>query len=184
MHVGLAQIVASERMLKMTDKQEFHLIEDVSKLELPEYIDQPEYVKNKTVGYGLLVIGWALWMWLFLPLLTLLFWWFEGSTIYEQLIIADRKQPMGLTLLNMMLIIGLLILSLWLWASYNWIRFHGQDRRQKSRPLSFEQLAVSFDVTVKDIQVLRQANNITLYYDDDGLLEKYDIKANLLKKQG
>lgn len=167
----------------MIDKQELHLIKDVSKLELPEYIDQPEYVKNKTVGYGLLIVGWTLWMWLFLPLLTFLFWWFEGNTIYQQLVVVDQKTPTGLTLLNMMSIIGVLMLSLWIWASYNWIRFNGRERRQSSQPLSAQQLAEGFDVSINDIEVLRQANNITLYYDDEGLLNNYDIKADCLKKQ-
>lgn len=166
----------------MIDKQEFHLIKDISKLELPEYIDKPEYVKNKTVGYGLLVIGWTIWMLLFLPLLTFLFWWFEGHTIYQQLVVVNQESPEGLTLLTMMLIIGLLMLSLWFWASYNWIRFNGRDRRQGAQPLNAEQLAAGFDVSVNDIIVFRETKNITLYYDDEGLLKNYDIKADPLKK--
>ena len=37
---------------------------DVEVLDIPEYIDQPEYVKNKTANYTLQTIGWFCLMWL------------------------------------------------------------------------------------------------------------------------
>lgn len=183
MHVGLAPIVVLERRLKMINNQKNHLITDISKLELPKYIDKPEYVKNKSVGYGLLFAGWILWIWLFLPVLTLLFWWFEGNIIYEQLILVEQQSSTGLSLLNMALIISLLVLSLWLWASYNWARFSGLDRRKSLASLSNEQLAMSFKLSISDIEALHQSNNITLHYQDDGLLKQYDINDNRVKKQ-
>lgn len=54
----------------MTKVYKFYLIEDESKLELPEYIDQPEYVRNKSAGYSLQIVGWFMFMWLFMPVLT------------------------------------------------------------------------------------------------------------------
>ncbi|MEG2268108.1 MAG: poly-beta-1,6-N-acetyl-D-glucosamine biosynthesis protein PgaD, partial [Acinetobacter sp.] len=65
----------------MQKNDAFKIITDEAKLDIPAYIDQPEYVQNKTAGYSLLALGWIIWMWLFLPLLTLLFWWFEGNLV-------------------------------------------------------------------------------------------------------
>ena len=175
MHVGLAQIVGLERLLKMTNNQRFEVIKDVSKLEIPEYIDKPEYVRNKSVGYGLLFAGWALWIWLFLPVLTIVFWWFEGSVIYQQLVLVEQQASTGLSLLNMAFIISALILTLWIWASYNWVRFSGPDRRKGLASLADEQLAMSFKLSVSDIEALHQSHNITLYYHENGLLEHYDL---------
>ncbi|WP_257219683.1 MULTISPECIES: hypothetical protein [unclassified Acinetobacter] len=36
----------------------FKMIEDEAQLELPEYIDEPRYVRNKAAGYGLFFLGW------------------------------------------------------------------------------------------------------------------------------
>ncbi|SST29329.1 Biofilm PGA synthesis protein pgaD [Acinetobacter baumannii] len=44
---------------------------DVEVLDIPEYIDQPEYVKNKTANYTLQTIGWFCLMWLLFPLVSL-----------------------------------------------------------------------------------------------------------------
>ena len=41
----------------MTNMNSSVIIEDESKLELPEYIDRPEYVRNKSVGYSLQIAG-------------------------------------------------------------------------------------------------------------------------------
>ena len=52
MRDGLVQTVDLEESQKMTSIKERFLIKDESKLELPEYIDRPEYVRNKSVGYS------------------------------------------------------------------------------------------------------------------------------------
>ena len=57
-----------------TNIDKFHIVKDESKLELPAYIDQPEYGRNKSVGYSLQIVGWFAFMWLFMPLLTVFFW--------------------------------------------------------------------------------------------------------------
>lgn len=161
----------------MTEHTKFEIRKDIDTSELPEYIDKPEYVKNKTVGYGLMAVGWTLWMWLFLPILTLLFWWFEGSTIYEQVLI-HQEPASGLSLLKIIFVIGILIGCLLVWASYNWVRFNGRERRKTPEPVSTEQLASSFKVEAADIETLRAANNITLHYDENGVLYHYDINVS------
>ena len=50
----------------------YEMIQDESQLEIPQYIDEPKYVRNKSAGYGLFFLGWLVWIWLFLPLITLL----------------------------------------------------------------------------------------------------------------
>jgi biofilm PGA synthesis protein PgaD len=78
--------------ITMQKNEAFKIITDDTKLDIPTYIDKPEYVRNKTAGYSLLALGWMMWMWLFLPLLTLLFWWFEGNLAYEQLVVAEMPK--------------------------------------------------------------------------------------------
>lgn len=110
----------------MTNMNSSVIIEDESKLELPEYIDRPEYVRNKSVGYSLQIAGWFLFMWLFMPLLTIFFWLFEGKTIYQQMIVqAEPTSPLSLVHLATMILIFIAVLLLW--ATYNWVRFAGRS---------------------------------------------------------
>ena len=157
-------------------QDDFKIIKDVSQLELPEYIDKPEYVRRKSAGYGLMALGWTLWMLLFMPLLTLLFWWFEGAVFYTQ--VVEQTRPLtSISVLKLMVCIGIFISILFVWASYNWVRFHGDDRRKAPKCVTAEDLAQSFQLQSADIEKLRQAKNITLHYSDDGQLQDYQLNA-------
>lgn len=71
-----------------------------SKLDIPEYIDVPEYVSGRTSGYSLMALGWMAWIWLFMPLASLGLWWFESSLIVDHVLI-DHKPYQGMTLLEL-----------------------------------------------------------------------------------
>ena len=158
----------------MQKTEVFKIITDEAQLDIPAYIDKPEYVRNKTAGYSLLALGWVMWMWLFLPLLTLLFWWFEGNLVYEQLIVAEMpKKP--LNLFHLMGLITIFILCLFLWASYNWYRFRNNEKRLFPTHVESSNLAQSFSVSISDIEHLQQAENITLHYSEEGELKAYDL---------
>lgn len=158
----------------MQKNEAFKIITDDTKLDIPTYIDRPEYVRNKTAGYSLLALGWMMWMWLFLPLLTLLFWWFEGNLAYEQLVVAAApKKP--LNLIHLAGLISILILCLFLWASYNWYRFHNNEKRLFPSNVLAADLANSFKVSELDIKRLQQAEHITLHYSEEGDLRAYDL---------
>lgn len=170
-----------EESQKMTKVYKFDLIEDESKLELPEYIDQPEYVRNKNMGYSLQIVGWFVFMWLFMPALTMLFWWFEGQTIYQQLV-TEAQPDSQLSLMNIIVMILSFISVLFLWATYNWVRFSGKERRKTPLAIAVPQLASSFKVNTADIINMQQARNLTLYYNNKGLLEFFETNHQLKKR--
>ncbi|WP_252718151.1 PgaD family protein [Acinetobacter ursingii] len=70
------------------DQIHSHSHVDQNPLDIPQYIDRPEYVKNKWAGFSLQILGWSLWMWLIMPLFTVFLWWFEGQNIYKQLFLS------------------------------------------------------------------------------------------------
>ncbi|OAL81334.1 poly-beta-1,6-N-acetyl-D-glucosamine biosynthesis protein PgaD [Acinetobacter sp. SFB] len=165
----------------MTDLNKYYLIEDESKLEIPEYIDRPEYVRNKSMGYSLQIAGWFIFMWLFMPLITVFFWWVEGKTIYQQMVIQAAPDSQ-LSLMNIIVMIAIFIGGLLLWATYNWVRFHGEDRRKAPLAIDEKQLASSFKVNSLDILNMQQAKNLTLYYDIEGKLEFFEVNHQLKKR--
>ncbi|SPL72024.1 poly-beta-1,6-N-acetyl-D-glucosamine biosynthesis protein PgaD [Acinetobacter stercoris] len=160
----------------MNNISKYKIIEDISKLEIPEYIDKPEYVKHKSVGYSLMFAGWLIWFWLLIPLFTLFLWWFEGKTIYQQIVVQAGPYS-ELSLINMVVMIIIFISCLFIWATYNWVRFYGNDRRTAPPEVTDQQMANSFDLRVNDLQNLHKAKNITLFYNTHGKLEHFDIHA-------
>ncbi|MFD1439209.1 poly-beta-1,6-N-acetyl-D-glucosamine biosynthesis protein PgaD [Acinetobacter terrae] len=165
----------------MTNVNKYYLIEDESKLELPEYIDRPEYVRNKSMGYSLQIVGWFIFMWLFMPVITMFFWWVEGKTIYQQMVIQAAPNSQ-LSLMNIIAMIAIFICVLLLWATYNWARFHGEDRRRAPLAIDEKQLASSFKVNTVDILNMQLAKNLTLYYDEQGKLEFFEVNHQLKKR--
>ncbi|TEU28758.1 poly-beta-1,6-N-acetyl-D-glucosamine biosynthesis protein PgaD [Acinetobacter seifertii] len=146
---------------------------DIEVLDIPEYIDQPEYVKNKTANYTLQTIGWFCLMWLLFPLVSLFLWFFEGHLIYDYVWVDHISEVK--TLLHILLLICLSALVLILWASYNWLRFHGDDRRSKAPNSSDDLLAFKFTVSTASLSELQKAQRVILHYDEHGHLQKYDL---------
>ncbi|MCU4413550.1 poly-beta-1,6-N-acetyl-D-glucosamine biosynthesis protein PgaD [Acinetobacter sp. WU_MDCI_Axc73] len=149
---------------------------ELHSVDIPEYIDRPEYVKNKWAGFSLQILGWSLWMWLIMPLFTILLWWFEGQNIYKQLFLSLNNNG-RYSLYMLVSCIMVLIMILFVWASYNWIRFYNVQRRNIPEPATEAQIAQSFNLNVCDIHMMKSSKNITIHFDDDGNLVKYETTA-------
>lgn len=153
---------------------DYQIIEDESLLDLPEYIDNPHYVRNRAAGYLLQLLGWILFLLIIFPLVTLFLWYFELTQIHDY-IFADTVYAQ----LNNLMKIGIAILAfsvlLILWASYNWARFKDRERRKKIDNVPVDEFAQGFSLAEDDIGKLRQGKNVVLHYDDDGFLSYYDV---------
>lgn len=144
------------------------VIKAESELELPAYIDQPDYVRNKTAGYGLHILGWMVWVGLFLPLLTLLLWWFQGVTILDQLIFNIQPRNSIISISHLVLMIVILSGVFMLWICYDWIRFIGGKRSQPTSVVSVDELSKSFIIPVQTLTDMQQQKMQTLHFDDEG----------------
>lgn len=153
-----------------------YVVKPVSELELPAYIDQPDYVRNKSAGYGLHILGWMAWVGLFLPLLTVLLWWFEGTTILDQLVFHVRPRSSILSITHLAVIILILGAAFLLWINYNWIRFYGEDRRKFPEQVSNTALAKSFIVPVEILTEMQQQKSQTLHFDEEGNFLEVEYK--------
>lgn len=149
-------------------------------LDIPEYIDVPEYVKDRTGGYTLMALGWMAWAWLFMPLVSLALWWFQSNLVIGQ-ILSEHTPYQGLTLIKLAILVVVAFSSLLLWASYNWIRFNGVDRRSAPKPVELQQIASSFALDKHALLEMVQAKNLTLHYNREGKLEQYDIQGQFMK---
>ncbi|MFT4020012.1 MAG: poly-beta-1,6-N-acetyl-D-glucosamine biosynthesis protein PgaD [Acinetobacter sp.] len=150
------------------------IIEDETLLDLPEYIDRPEYVKNQSVNYALQAVGWLLFMALFMPFITLLLWWFGLDNIYSY-VLQDKSQMTHFNITNIAMIILILGGILLTWASYNWIRFYNKELRTSPPNTPTRIFAAQFNCDPKQITELKNASNLTLYYDEDGILKKFEM---------
>lgn len=155
-------------MLNQVEKQQpFYIERDLSRLDLPVYIDRPDYVNNKTAGYSLQVIGWFIWLWLLLPLLTMLLWWYQGQVIDIHILSSDAQNQLHHFKWIAGVILGLM-LGLILWAAYNWYRFHDTETRETLPEIGVSELSSFFLVEPTQLKDMQKSKILIIYYDENG----------------
>ncbi|MCI0511077.1 poly-beta-1,6-N-acetyl-D-glucosamine biosynthesis protein PgaD [Chromohalobacter marismortui] len=134
-------------------------------LELPDIIQRPDLQSRRQRGVFALLsgLGWMLWLYLFLPLSTLLGWAF-GSVRFEAYVI-DSHEHSWASLSIYAVTVGLAGMALLLWAFYNYRRFRHADRRRPPAPLTTERLATSFGVRDAQVEHLQRSHVTTLRHD-------------------
>jgi biofilm PGA synthesis protein PgaD len=125
-------------------------------------------------------VGWLLWFMLWLPLLTLLGWYFGYETIIEQFI--DRKGSVELIRLlpTYGLVIGVCGGSLVIWSLIQYWRFHGHNRRSTSPDLDTTALAELTNSSVEAVQSWQNARRVVAYHDANAKIVTVQTDPNAL----
>ncbi|NHB57152.1 poly-beta-1,6-N-acetyl-D-glucosamine biosynthesis protein PgaD [Acinetobacter sp. 194] len=162
----------------MNNSDKVDIISDVSKLDIPKFIDQPKLVKNKSKFYVLQLLGWSFWTFLFIPLFTLMLWIFQGNLI-KSYIFAEK---LNVQLMNIAWLGALIVLfgtTLLLWASYNWIRFANVNNQDEVKDVDNHVLSKYLSVSSQELDTMQHSKNIVLHYDESGHLFDYELKQKI-----
>ena len=115
-------------------------------------------------------IGWTVWAYLWRPLLTLLVWGFGVEVAGHQWIELDGLAGLHDFTFHVMPYGWVLCAALLAWASANYWRFHGSERR-KMRPLSsLEADSEWARVPLDALAEARLRRNLVCYHDEEGHL--------------
>lgn len=129
---------------------------------------QPKAARNAMML--LTGFGWTVWIYLWRPALTLLVWFFGVDVAHYQWISLSGWQGLTDFALHTMPYGLALCATLLLWASVNYVRFRGVDRR-KERPLAtIEADAEWTGVELAALAKGRQSKNLVCQHDDEGHL--------------
>lgn len=150
--------------------------EDKNHLIIPAYIDRPDLQGKRQRGLlGLLnLIGWMIWVYLFVPLFTLLAWLF-GYYRVDHYVIHDAQNDALEQLEILLVMIIFMNLALLAWAMYNYLRFYDNERRSKAANVSNSQIAHFYELDTAQVEAAQQQQLLTFYYDDHGKI--IQIKA-------
>jgi biofilm PGA synthesis protein PgaD len=107
-------------------------------------IDRPELQsKGKRAIFGMLTAGlWSFYLYLLLPLASLLAWGLGFTAVYEELVMRRGWEA----LLGLIGVYSAIVLTMGLvqvsWALGNWMRFYGgRDRRRERPPVVSQEFA-------------------------------------------
>ena len=139
----------------------------------PLIIDRPDLQswQQMLVSRLLTTIFWALWVVLWLPLVTLAGWAFFGLQFHFHFLELDGYAGFLDLLTYYALVIAGLGGALIVWAKYNHLRFRGMDRRKAAVPVTLEALAWPSGHPASELRNWQQLRIMTVHHDAHGRID-------------
>ena len=117
---------------------------------------------------GVTGVFWLLYLYLWLPLITLAMWLLGvNNTLVELYIPEGRVDAYLLVALPLIALTCAVVLSTW--AEYNRQRFQGMDRRTAVEPVGIETIALGLGASSAVAAAMRAGKHMTLTMSDDAI---------------
>lgn len=148
----------------------------------PPIINQPRLQKlRQRFFYSTLTfVFWAIWLYLWLPLISLLAWFVGINLFYQEMMVQGGYQAffnlVGWYAL-VVLIIGSALLG---WAGYNLFRFRGKDRRKSAENADKTDIARQFAVNIDQLNKWHRAKRLIIHHDEEGNIDRVHIQSHLV----
>jgi len=147
-----------------------------SPLVLPEIINRPEIQSFWQRGFFAFITSlvWLLWFYLFIPLFTLIGWFFGLQIVSTTL--EDQYVSHSTLCVTYGLIIAASGIVLVSWALYNYWRFRGMDRRRPLPSLGDDHLAQTFALQTDQVRRLHKVQVVRVRHDENGNIADFQIE--------
>ncbi len=131
--------------------------------------DRPELQarRHRWVYSTLTLVAWMLWMYLWLPVVTLAAWYLGARTFIREIVIPDPR-TMATLALGYLIVVVILGVALVVWSRYNLRRFRGRERRHASHPVSDREMQEWFRISPEKMERLRWEGSLIIEHDDEG----------------
>jgi len=142
----------------------------------PLIINRPELQSTgQRVIYPVITfIFWILWIYIWLPLLSLIAWGFGVQLFYDEMILENGAEVFFKLAGNYAMIIILMTAVLLSWAQYNWVRFRKKERRRVAKTLSPEEVAEYFQVNTEELMAWHDAKRVVVKHNERGDVERVE----------
>ncbi|TCV93331.1 poly-beta-1,6-N-acetyl-D-glucosamine biosynthesis protein PgaD [Luteibacter rhizovicinus] len=140
-------------------------------------IQRPDHQSPaQRVFFGLAtLVAWAFWVFLWLPLITLVAWGFGFRTTYVEMFVQSRGKG-GTDLVELLLLAAVCALIVIAWSLYNRFRYGGRVRRRAFRSIQPDETAHAMGTTESAVLAMRDARISTIEFADDGALHVGEIR--------
>lgn len=134
-------------------------------IEAPELQSAPQRI----VGVYLTFMVWAGWTYLWLPVVHFGQWLLDIKGDYQDFVMRGYD-ALGQSLPMYALVVALMGGGLLLWATYNFRRFRGRDRRRSRPALPRRRIAVFYGLTEAQVAAYQDARCLVMRHDESGRL--------------
>ena len=137
------------------------------------HIDAPELLtaRERTRDAFATAVLWGIYVYLWVPLVSLLAWWLGFEFAYDVMVRAGGAATLRAVLANYAIAVGVIFAGVTLWSFSNRWRFRHANRRRAAAAVSEQQLAVYFGVEIATITDMREARRLSVSFDADGRIE-------------
>ncbi len=172
------EVIEKEKIVSTLTDRESDLLLNLSDRRTRELIiNRPEKASRsrRIRDYFLTILWWSVWIYLCLPLATILLW-VASARRFSDKFIANDGLGSFLAFIPKFAAANLLISgSLVLWALYNWGVYSRLERRKERSIVPLGQIADDFGLTKRDLLDWSEAKVIRAFHDADG----HFVRANV-----
>lgn len=133
-------------------------------------INKPEWQtrRQRLLFRSLTTFFWVIWVYFWLPLLTLAGWYLGFKINYREMVVHGGYAGLAHLLKIYAAAAGGLGGALLVWAYYNYFRFRGIERRKHCRPVTVAELAAYYQISPEALGRWRQARRVVVHHDPQG----------------
>lgn len=141
-------------------------------------IDRPsmQTARQRLFFGSMTVVFWALWIYLWLPILALIGWALGFKIAYYEMVVKNGYVGLLHLLGFYVTVIACLGASLLIWAYYNLARFRGVERRKSVPNSPSPSIAERYRVEPELLAFWRRARRLVLHHDANGQLMPLDAR--------
>ena len=135
-------------------------------------IDSPELLTGREQFRDTVVTGamWALYVYLWVPLISLLAWILGFEFAYDVMIRAGGAVHLGTVLFWYAIAITTIFIIFGVWSLSNLLRFAGHNRRGNFDRIEDQSFMAFFGISAEDLERLRSGRSLTLELDAVGAI--------------
>jgi len=129
--------------------------------------------RQRWLYWVLTLIAWAIWVYLWVPLITLVAWYLGFRAFAREIVLPDPATMIntGALYLAIILLLGSLLVG---WSRYNLRRFGGEDRRSHAPHVADEELRRWFGVSAESLARLRAGKVLTVDYNEQAVVRSVE----------
>jgi biofilm PGA synthesis protein PgaD len=133
-------------------------------------IDKPQWqtAGQRAVFGSVTVLFWALWIYLWLPVLAAVGWLLGIKIAYREMVARHGYIELVHELGLYAFVICCLGGSLLIWAYYNYFRFRGVERRQEHPRVTLEQTSARYQIAPEELRRWIDAPRLVMHHSADG----------------
>lgn len=115
---------------------------------------------------------WGIWFFLWIPIATVIAWYFGINLIYSEMFVLGGFELVAAEFTIFLIIVICLGGTLAIWASYNYFRFRGVDRRATQKPVTKSEMAIFFEINNSELTKYQNTNLVSVSFDENGKIIK------------